>query len=138
MKLIVSKKQLDVLVKSINDFDSLKKLKNWFKKTIFFIQDNWEKLQDFTKLEKEETIIAFSILKRYILNQGVTVKELTFLKHQSFDLVKVFFLICTRFVPLPLPILPTLIWISKKTRFNFFPNSHLKKLDERKNPNHKW
>ena len=134
MKLIVSKKQLDVLVKSINDLDSLKKLKNWFNKTISFIQENWEKLQDSTKLEKEETIIAFSILKKYILNQGVTVKELTFLKHQSLDLVKVFFLICTRFVPLPLPILPTLIWISKKTKFNFFPNSHLKKLDERKNP----
>jgi hypothetical protein len=134
MKLIVSKKQLDVLVKSINDLDSLKKLKNWFKKTNTFIQDNWEKLQHSTKLEKEETIIAFSILKKYILNQGVTVKELTFLKHQSLDLVKVFFLICTRFVPLPLPILPTLIWISKKTRFNFFPNSHLKNDDEIKNP----
>ena len=64
MKLIVSKKQLDVLVKSINDLDSLKKLKSWFNKTIFFIQENWEKLQDFTKLEKEETIIAFSILKK--------------------------------------------------------------------------
>lgn len=134
MKLIVSKKQLDVLVKSINDLDSLKKLRNWFNKTILFIQTNWEKLQDSTKLEKEETIIAFSILKKYILNQGVTVKELTFLKHQSLDLVKVFFLICTRFVPLPLPILPTLIWISKKTRFNFFPNSHLKNSDEIKNP----
>ena len=104
MKFIVSKKQLDVLVKSINDLDSLKKLKNWFKKTNTFIQNNWEKLQHSTKLEKEETIIAFSILKKYILNQGVTAKELTFLKHQSFDLVKVFFLICTRFVPLPLPI----------------------------------
>lgn len=134
MKLIVSKKQLDILVKSINDLDSLKKLRNWFNKTILFIQTNWEKLQDSTKLEKEETIIAFSILKKYILNQGVTVKELTFLKHQSLDLVKVFFLICTRFVPLPLPILPTLIWISKKTRFNFFPNSHLKNSDEIKNP----
>lgn len=134
MKLIVSKQQLDTLVSSINDLDSLKKLKNWFNKSIIYIQDNWDKLQDSTKLEKEETIIAFSILKKYILNQGVTVKELTFLKHQSLDLVKVFFLICTRFVPLPLPILPTLIWISKKTKFNFFPNSHLKKLDERKNP----
>ena len=134
MKLIVSKQQLDTLVSSINDLDSLKKLKNWFNKSIIYIQDNWDKLQDSTKLEKEETIIAFSILKKYILNQGVTVKELTFLKHQSLDLVKVFFLICTRFVALPLPILPTLIWISKKTKFNFFPNSHLKKLDERKNP----
>ena len=138
MKVIINKQQLDTLVSSINDLDSLKKLKNWFNKTIIYVRDNWEKLQDSTKLEKEETIIAFSILKKYILNQGVTVKELTFLKHQSLDLVKVFFLICTRFVPLPLPILPTLIWISKKTRFNFFPNSHLKKLDERKNPNHKW
>lgn len=135
MKLIVNKKQLDVLVKSINDFGSLRKLKNWFKKTNTFIQDNWEKLQHSTKLEKEETIIAFSILKKYILNQGVTVKELTFLKHQSFDLVKLFFIICTRFIPLPLPILPTLIWISKKTKFNFFPNSHLKNGDK-KTPNH--
>lgn len=134
MKFIVSKQQLDTLVSSINDLDSLKKIKNWFNKSIIYIRDNWDKLQDSTKLEKEETIIAFSILKKYILNQGVTVKELTFLKHQSLDLVKVFFLICTRFVPLPLPILPTLIWISKKTKFNFFPNSHLKKLDERKNP----
>ena len=134
MKFIVSKQQLDMLVSSINDLDSLKKLKIWFNKSIIYIRDNWDKLQDSTKLEKEETIIAFSILKKYILNQGVTVKELTFLKHQSLDLVKVFFLICTRFVPLPLPILPTLIWISKKTKFNFFPNSHLKKLDERKNP----
>ena len=134
MKFIVSKQQLDTLVSSINDLDSLKKLKNWFNKSIIYIRDNWEKLQDSTKLEKEETIIAFYILKKYILNQGVTVKELTFLKHQSLDLVKVFFLLCTRFVPLPLPILPTLIWISKKTKFNFFPNSHLKKLDERKNP----
>lgn len=134
MKFIVSKQQLDTLVSSINDLDSLKKLKNWFNKSIIYIRDNWDKLQDSTKLEKEETIIAFSILKKYILNQGVTVKELTFLKHQSLDLVKVFFLICTRFVPLPLPILPTLIWISKKTKFNFFPNSHLKKLDERKTP----
>ena len=134
MKFIVSKQQLDTLVNSINDLDSLKKLKNWFNKSIIYIRDNWEKLQDSTKLEKEETIIAFYILKKYILNQGVTVKELTFLKHQSLDLVKVFFLLCTRFVPLPLPILPTLIWISKKTKFNFFPNSHLKKLDERKNP----
>lgn len=134
MKFIVSKQQLDTLVSSINDLDSLKKIKNWFNKSIIYIRDNWDKLQDSTKLEKEETIIAFSILKKYILNQGVTVKELTFLKHQSLDLVKVFFLICTRFVPLPLPILPTLIWISKKTKFNFFPNSHLKKLDEIKNP----
>jgi S-methylmethionine-dependent homocysteine/selenocysteine methylase len=122
------------LLKSINDLDSLKKLKNWFKKTNTFIQDNWEKLQDSTKLEKEETIIAFSILKKHILNQGATAKELAFLKNQSLDLVKIFFLICTRFVPLPLPILPTLIWISKKTRFNFFPNSHLKNDDETKNP----
>jgi hypothetical protein len=135
MKLIVSKQQLDILLKSINDLDSLKKLKNWFKKTNTFIQDNWEKLQDSTKLEKEETIIAFSILKKHILNQGVTSKELAFLKNQSLDLVKIFFLICTRFVPLPLPILPTLIWISKKTKFNFFPNSHLKNGDETKNPN---
>jgi S-methylmethionine-dependent homocysteine/selenocysteine methylase len=134
MKLIVSKQQLDILLKSINDLDSLKKLKNWFKKTNTFIQDNWEKLQDSTKLEKEETIIAFSILKKHILNQGATAKELAFLKNQSLDLVKIFFLICTRFVPLPLPILPTLIWISKKTRFNFFPNSHLKNDDETKNP----
>jgi len=135
MKLIVSKQQLDILLKSINDLDSLKKLKNWFKKTNTFIQDNWEKLQDSTKLEKEETIIAFSILKKHILNQGVTAKELAFLKNQSLDLVKIFFLICTRFVPLPLPIMPTLIWISKKTKFNFFPNSHLKNGDETKNPN---
>jgi hypothetical protein len=134
MKLIVNKQQLDILVKSINDLESLKKLKIWFNKSIIYIQNNWEKLQDSTKLEKKETIIAFSILKKYILNQGVTVKELTFLKHQSLDLVKIFFLICTRFVPLPLPILPTLIWISKKTKFNFFPNSHLKKLDEIKKP----
>ena len=75
MKLIVSKKQLDILVKSINDLDSLKKLKIWFKKTIFFIQENWEKLQDFTKLEKEETIIAFSILKKYILNVKLRTKH---------------------------------------------------------------
>lgn len=135
MKLIVNKKQLDVLVKLINDFGSLRKLKNWFKKTNTFIQDNWEKLQHSTKLEKEETIIAFSILKKYILNQGVTVKELTFLKNQSLDLVKLFFIICTRFIPLPLPILPTLIWISKKTKFNFFPNSHLKN-GGKKTPNH--
>ena len=135
MKLIVSKQQLDILLKSINDLDSLKKLKNWFKKTNTFIQDNWDKLQDSTKLEKEETIIAFSVLKKHILNQGVTSKELAFLKNQSLDLVKIFFLICTRFVPLPLPILPTLIWISKKTKFNFFPNSHLKNGDETKNPN---
>ena len=135
MKLIVSKQQLDILLKSINDLDSLKKLKNWFKKTNTFIQDNWEKLQDSTKLEKEETIIAFSILKKHILNQGATAKELAFLRNQSLDLVKIFFLICTRFVPLPLPILPTLIWISKKTKFNFFPNSHLKNGDETKNPN---
>lgn len=134
MKLIVNKQQLDILVKSINDLESLKKLKIWFNKSIIYIQDNWEKLQDSTKLEKKETIIAFSILKKYILNQGVTVKELSFLKHQSLDLVKIFFLICTRFVPLPLPILPTLIWISKKTKFNFFPNSHLKNGDETKNP----
>jgi S-methylmethionine-dependent homocysteine/selenocysteine methylase len=134
MKLIVNKQQLDILVKSINDLESLKKLKIWFNKSIIYIQNNWEKLQDSTKLEKKETIIAFSILKKYILNQGVTVKELTFLKHQSLDLVKIFFLICTRFVPLPLPILPTLIWISKKTKFNFFPNSHLKNGDETKNP----
>jgi S-methylmethionine-dependent homocysteine/selenocysteine methylase len=134
MKLIVSKQQLNILLKSINDLDSLKKLKNWFKKTNTFIQDNWEKLQDSTKLEKKETIIAFSILKKHILNQGATAKELAFLKNQSLDLVKIFFLICTRFVPLPLPILPTLIWISKKTRFNFFPNSHLKNDDETKNP----
>ena len=134
MKIIINKQQLDTLVSSINDLDSLKKLKNWFNKTIIYVRDNWEKLQDSTKLEKEETIIAFSILKKYILNQGVTVKELTFLKNQSLDLVKVFFLICTRFVPLPLPILPTLIWISKKTKFNFFPNSHLKNGDEIKNP----
>jgi hypothetical protein len=134
MKLIVSKKQLDILVKSINNLDTLIKLKNWFAKTILFIQDNWEKLQDLTKLEKEETIIAFSILKKHILNQGVKAKELQFLRHQSLDLVKVFFLICTRFVPLPIPILPTLIWISKKTKFNFFPNSHLKNIDDTKNP----
>ena len=50
MKLIVSKKQLDILVKSINNLDTLIKLKNWFAKTILFIQDNWEKLQDLTKL----------------------------------------------------------------------------------------
>ena len=134
MKLIVSKQQLDILLKSINDLDSLKKLKNWFKKTNTFIQDNWEKLQDSTKLEKEETIIAFSILKKHILNQGATAKELAFLRNQSLDLVKIFFLICTRFVPLPLPILPTLIWLSKKTKFNFFPNSHLKNIDDTKNP----
>ena len=134
MKVLITKEQLNLIVKSLNNPQSKNKIVKWLNKTIIYVKESWVTLQDATKLEKEETLIALIILKKILTNAYVSDKEKRFLKMQSLDLVKILFLIITRFIPVPLPILPTLIWISKKTRFNFFPNSHLKNIDDTKNP----
>jgi hypothetical protein len=135
MKVLITKEQLNLIVKSLNNPQSKNKIVKWLNKSIIYVKESWVTLQDATKLEKEETLIALIILKKILTNAYVSDKEKRFLKMQSLDLVKILFLIITRFIPVPLPILPTLIWISQKTRFNFFPNSHLKNGDETKNPN---
>ena len=135
MKVLITKEQLNLIVKSLNNPKSKNKIINWLNKSIIYVKESWSTLQNATKLEKEETLLALIILRKILTNTYVSDKEKRFLKMQSLDLVKILFLIITRFIPIPLPILPTLIWISKKTRFNFFPNSHLKNDDETKNPN---
>jgi len=135
MKVLITKEQLKIIVNSLNKPQSKNKIVKWLNKSIIYVKESWSTLQNATKLEKEETLLALIILRKILTNTYVSDKEKRFLKMQSLDLVKILFLIITRFIPVPLPILPTLIWLSKKTRFNFFPNSHLKKLDEIKNPN---
>jgi hypothetical protein len=136
MKVLITKEQLNLIVKSLNNPQSKNKIVKWLNKSIIYVKESWVTLQDATKLEKEETLIALIILKKILTNAYVSDKEKRFLKMQSLDLVKILFLIITRFIPVPLPILPTLIWISKKTKFNFFPNSHLKNIDDIENPQH--
>jgi hypothetical protein len=134
MKVLITKEQLNLIVKSLNNPQSKNKIVKWLNKSIIYVKESWVTLQDATKLEKEETLIALIILKKILTNAYVSDKEKRFLKMQSLDLVKILFLIITRFIPVPLPILPTLIWLSKKTKFNFFPNSHLKNIDDTKKP----
>jgi hypothetical protein len=135
MKLLITKEQLNLIVKSFNDPNNQNKIVRWLNRLIIYVKESWTTLQGATKMEKEETLLALIILRKILTNTYVSDKEKRFLKMQSIDLVKILFLIITRFIPVPLPILPTLIWISKKTKFNFFPDSHLKNDDETKNPN---
>jgi hypothetical protein len=135
MKLLITKEQLNLIVKSFNDPNNQNKIIRWLNRLIIYVKESWTTLQGATKMEKEETLLALIILRKILTNTYVSDKEKRFLKMQSIDLVKILFLIITRFIPVPLPILPTLIWISKKTKFNFFPDSHLKNDDETKNPN---
>ncbi len=135
MKVLITKEQLKIIVNSLNNPKSKNIIIKWLNKSIIYVKEYWVTLQDATKLEKEETLVALIILRKVLTNNYVSDKEKRFLKMQSLDLVKILFLIITRFIPVPLPILPTLIWISKKTRFNFFPNSHLKQIKDIENPN---
>jgi len=135
MKVLITKEQLKIIVNSLNNPKSKNIIIKWLNKSIIYVKEYWVTLQDATKLEKEETLVALIILRKILTNNYVSDKERRFLKMQSLDLVKILFLIITRFIPVPLPILPTLIWISKKTRFNFFPNSHLKKIEDIETPN---
>ena len=134
MKVLITKEQLKIIVNSLNNPKSKNKIVKWLNKSIIYVKESWSTLQNTTKLEKEETLVALIILRKILTNNYVSDKEKRFLKMQSLDLVKILFLIITRFIPVPLPILPTLIWISKKTRFNFFPNSHLKQIEDIENP----
>jgi hypothetical protein len=134
MKVLITKEQLKIIINSFNNPQSKNKIVKWLNKSIIYVKESWSTLQNTTKLEKEETLVALIILRKILTNNYVSDKEKRFLKMQSLDLVKILFLIITRFIPVPLPILPTLIWISKKTKFNFFPNSHLKNIDDTKNP----
>jgi hypothetical protein len=136
MKVLITKEQLKIIVNSLNNPKSKNKIVKWLNKSIIYVKESWSTLQNATKLEKEETLVALIILRKILTNNYVSDKEKRFLKMQSLDLVKILFLIITRFIPVPLPILPTLIWISKKTKFNFFPNSHLKNIDDIENPQH--
>jgi hypothetical protein len=135
MKVLITKEQLKIIVNSLNNPKSKNKIVKWLNKSIIYVKESWSTLQNATKLEKEETLVALIILRKVLTNNYVSDKEKRFLKMQSLDLVKILFLIITRFIPVPLPILPTLIWISKKTRFNFFPNSHLKQIEDIETPN---
>lgn len=107
-----------------NIIDSSKeKLLIWFDKTIKWIHSNWEELKIAGNREKKETIAAFIILRKLIAGDDVTNSQKRFLKAQSLDIIKILFHVSLKFIPLPIPFSPLMVYIGKKIGINTLPSS---------------
>lgn len=102
---------------------SRKKILDWFDKAIKKLQLNWEDLKVATNREKKETIAAFIILRKLIAGEEVSDFQKRFLKSQSLDVIKILFHISLKFIPLPIPFSPLMIYIGKKIGVNTLPSS---------------
>jgi len=97
------------------------KMVHWLDRSILWINDNWGKVKSATSREKKETIEALVILKQIILLKSVSVEDKKFVRSQSADIVKILILISLKFIPLPIPLTPMLIYLGKKIGIDMLP-----------------
>ncbi len=97
------------------------KMAHWLDRSIVWLNDNWVKVKSATSREKKETIEALIILKRIILLQAVSPEDKKFVRSQSADIVKILVLISLKFIPLPIPLTPMLIYLGKKIGVDMLP-----------------
>ena len=75
------------------------------------------------KREKQETVIAARILKRYLVEGDLTKEEKKFLKAQSTDLARILPIVAVQAVPAPIPITPVLIALGGKIGIDLVPKA---------------
>jgi hypothetical protein len=69
------------------------------------IKEGWKKFVETAKREGKETTMAAKIIKKILVNEDVTEKELKFVKEQSGDILKIFGVVTMGAVSTALPIL---------------------------------
>lgn len=92
-------------------------MKKLFNKVFTFLS----KIKKVVIREKDETVIAAKILKKFILKGDITEKEKKFLKGQSTDLARILPIIAAQAIPSPVPITPLLILLGKKIGIDLIP-----------------
>jgi hypothetical protein len=81
-------------------------------------------LWNIVKVEKEETKISFEILNKMIKGEEVSENEKKFFRAHSIDLIRIIPLVAVSGIPIPIPITPLLIILSKKYGFNLLPRDN--------------
>lgn len=112
-------------IKSFGKFnDSMHKLSVYFNNIVKnggrLATDLW----NIVKVEKEETKISFGILNKMIKGEEVTDNEKRFFRAHSVDLIRIIPLVAISGIPIPIPITPLLIILSKKYGFNLLPKDN--------------
>ena len=69
------------------------------------IKEGWKKFVEVAKREGKETTMAAKIIKKVLVNEDVTEKELKFVKEQSGDILKIFGVVTMGAISTALPIL---------------------------------
>jgi len=69
------------------------------------IKEGWKKFVEAAKREGKETTMAAKIIKKVLVNEDVTEKELKFVKEQSGDILKIFGVVTMGAISTALPIL---------------------------------
>ncbi len=69
------------------------------------IKEGWKKFVETAKREGKETTMAAKIIKKVLVNEDVTEKELKFVKEQSGDILKIFGVVTMGAISTALPIL---------------------------------
>ncbi len=84
------------------------------------------KVKKTAKREREETIIAAQILRRYMRDKdSVSAEELAFLKDQSIDIMRILPIVAVQAFPAPVPITPFLIALGSKIGINLVPKEQV-------------
>lgn len=99
--------------------DLAKKLYN---NSIDFSKKMWTSI----KFESNETRDAFNILRKMIKGEDVQDKDISFLKSQSIDLIKIIPLVLIQGIPGAIPITALLVSVGKKYNIDILPSSHKK------------
>lgn len=71
--------------------------------------------------EKDETVVAAKILRKFVLKGHITEEEKEFLKGQSTDLARLLPIVAAQAIPSPVPITPLLILLGKKIGIDLIP-----------------
>tara|TARA_R100000951_G_C2637501_1_gene179784 strand:+ start:53 stop:1252 length:1200 start_codon:yes stop_codon:yes gene_type:complete len=93
------------------------------------IKEGWKKFVEVAKREGKETTMAAKIIKKLLVNEDVTEKELKFVKEQSGDILKIFGVVTMGAISSALPILVEKI-LNKKG-LSILPKERSSILDER-------
>jgi hypothetical protein len=108
----------------VNQLDE--NLSNWVKVAVNKGKDTAKSIWDGVKLEASETKEVARLLGELIKGEEITDEQKAFIKAQSIDLAKALPLIAIQGIPIPIPITPFLILLSKKIGWEILPNSHTK------------
>ncbi len=101
-------------------------LTNRSKKLWIGVKRTARKVKKTAKREKEETIIAARILRRYMKDKdAVSEEELAFLKDQSIDIMRILPIVAVQAFPAPVPITPFLIALGSKIGINLVPKAQV-------------